>query len=137
MAAFAALTLTDAAGTPVNHTYSPKKIEDGIAVWKNTAGGIAVGFPTATLSLREPNKGSRAWKLQAKLVYPVLEVTSPSTSTGIQPAPTKAYDLMCVVEMVLPERASLQERKDILAMARDFFGDAVITAAVHDLDVPY
>jgi hypothetical protein len=68
------------------------------------------------------------------VVLPVLEVTSPSTATGIQPAPTKAYDLLCNVEVVLPERSSLQERKDAFAYLKNFLANAVFTSAVQDLE---
>lgn len=135
MAAIAALTLADGAATPVNHTFSPVKVDsNGVAKWHDKSGGIALGYPIVTLSVREPTKGSRAFKVQGKVVLPVLEVTSPSTATGIQPAPTKAYDVMCNVEIVLPERASLQERKDAFAYLKNFLANAVFTSAVNDLE---
>lgn len=138
MAAFAALTLADGAATPVNHTFAPVKIDtNGVARWVDKVGGIALGFPTVTLSMRDPNKGSRAYKFTAKVVVPVLEVTSPSTMTGIQPAPTKAYDMLWNIEGVMPERSTLQERKDAFAFVKSFLANAVATAAVNDLESPY
>ena len=89
MAAIAALTLNDGAATPVAHTFGPLGIDQArIAKWQDRSGGIALGFPTVTFSMRQPSKASRNFKLTAKVVVPTLEVTSPSTSTGIQPAPT-------------------------------------------------
>lgn len=138
MAAIAALTLADGQASPANHTFSPVKIDTtGIAKWQDRADGIAVGFPTVTVSVRDPNKGSKAYKVQAKVVLPVLEVTSPSTSSGIQPAPTKAYDLLANVEIVLPERSSIDERKDLLAYVKNLLANAVLTSAVHDLEGVY
>lgn len=139
MASIASLTLTDATSpTPVNRTFSPVNIDSlGVARWADRSGGIALGYPVASLHVRPPTKQSRVYKVQLKLVTPVLEVTSPSTATGIQPAPTKAYDLTTVVEMFLPERSSLQERKDILAMLRDFLSEAITTAAVEDFEAIY
>jgi hypothetical protein len=138
LSAIAALTLTDAASTPVNHTFSPQPdMMSNIAKWVDRSGGIALGYPAATLSMRMPTKASRSYKVVAKLVTPVLEVTSPSTSSGIQPAPTKAYDLIANSEMILPERSTLQQRKDLLAMFRDYLSDAVITSAVHDFEPVY
>jgi hypothetical protein len=138
MAAIANLVLTDAAGTPVNHTFGPVNVDpQGVAHWADRSGGIALGFPTANFSLRPPNKQTRNYKLTLKVVTPVLEVTSPSTSTGIQPAPTKAYDLTAVVEMVLPERSTLQQRKDLAAFMRDYLSEAIITSAIENFEAIY
>lgn len=138
MAAIGNLTLTDAAATPVNHTYYPQPdVMSNLARWVDRGGGIALGYPTATLSFRMPTKSSRAFKVSAKLVVPTLEVTSPSTSTGIQPQPTLAYNHIAMAEWVLPERGSLQERKDLNALFKDFLGDTVITNAVELNDPVY
>jgi hypothetical protein len=138
MAAIAALTLTDAAATPVNHTFSPQPdVMSNVARWVDRSGGIALGYPSATLSMRMPTKASRSYKVVAKLVTPVLEVTSPSTSSGIQPAPTLSYNLIANSEFVLPERSTLQQRKDLFAMFKDYLGDAVLTAAIHDFEPVY
>jgi hypothetical protein len=64
-----------------------------------------------------------------------LEVTSPSTSSGIQPAPTVAYTPIATLEFVMPDRASQQERKDLLAMLRDLIDEAIVTSQVHDLEM--
>jgi hypothetical protein len=136
MAAIAALTLTDAAGTPVNHTFSPQPdVMSNVARWVDRSGGIALGYPLATLSMKMPTaKGSRVYRVVAKLVTPVLEVTSPTTVTGIQPGPTLSFNLIASSEFVLPERSTLQQRKDLFAMFKDFLGDAVLTAAIENFE---
>lgn len=135
MAAIGNLTLTDAAGTPVNHTFSPQPdILSNMARWVDRSGGIALGYPTATLSMRMPTKASRVYKVVSKLVTPVLEVTSPTTTTGIQPGPTLSFNLIASAEFVLPERSTLQQRKDIFAMFKDYLSDAVLTAAVETFE---
>jgi hypothetical protein len=135
MAAIAALTLTDAATTPVNHTFSPQPdIMSNLSRWVDRSGGIALGYPLATLSMRMPTKASRIYKVVAKLVTPVLEVTSPTTTTGIQPGPTLSFNLIASAEFVLPERSTLQQRKDLNAMFKDYLGDAVLTAAVETFE---
>lgn len=136
MSAIAALTLADS--VPANHTFSPVNIDStGIAKWADRSGGIALGFPVVTLSLRSPTKASRNYKLTAKVVTPVLEVTSPSTATGIQPAPTKAYDLLATIDIVLPERSTALQRNDLLAYFKNFLGNAVITNAVASFESVY
>lgn len=136
MSAIAALTLADS--VPANHTFSPVNIDStGIAKWADRSGGIALGFPVVTLSLRSPTKASRNYKLTAKVVTPVLEVTSPSTATGIQPAPTKAYDLLATIDIVLPERSTALQRNDLLAYLKNFLANAVITNAVGSFESVY
>jgi len=138
MTAIAALTLTDGQATPASHTFSPVNIDSaGIAKWSDRSGGIALGFPTISFSLRNPSKTSRNYKLTAKVVVPVLEVTSPSTSTGIQPAPTKAYDVTANVEMILPERSTAAQRADMIAYTKNFLAHAVISQAVAQFESVY
>lgn len=138
MTAIAALTLNDGQATPVAHSFNPVNIDAvGVAKWADRSGGIALGYPAVTMSLRNPTKGSRNYRLTMKVVTPVLEVTSPSTATGIQPAPTKAYDLLATMEFVLPERSTLAQRKDILAYVKNMLANAVVTSAVQDFESVY
>jgi hypothetical protein len=138
MSAIAALTIADGQATPVNHTFNPVNIDPaGIAKWADRSGGIALGYPVVTFSLRSPSKSSRNFKLTAKVVTPILEVTSPSTATGIQPAPTKAYDLLATIDMVLPERSTVAQRKDLLAYLKNFLANAVMTAAVENQETVF
>jgi hypothetical protein len=138
MTAIAALVLADGQATPVNHTFNPVNIDQsGVAKWADRSGGIALGFPLMTFSMRNPSKTSRNYKVTAKVVVPVLEVTSPSTASGIQPAPTLAYNLTASLEMVLPERSTLGQRNDLLAYTKNALASAVLTAAVQSFESVY
>lgn len=135
MAAIATISLNDGQATPVAHSFVPAPdLISNLPRWEDKSGGIALGYPYITLGMRRPNKASRAYKLSTKVVTPVLEVTSPSTATGIQPAPTLAYNLMAVTDIVLPERSTLAQRKDLLAFYRNFHANAVVTSAVQDFE---
>lgn len=138
MTALAAVTVQDGKATPVNHTFSPVNVDAaGIAKWVDRIGGISIGFPSITLSVREPSKTSRNYKVTRKVVYPVLEVTSPSTATGIQPAPTKAYELTSIQEWILPERSTAADRADLIAFCKNFDALPVLQSAVKDYDPVY
>lgn len=118
--------LTTSATVGVDTTLNPEGINSqGVAAWVDRSGGIALGYPRFTMSVRPPTKASRIYKVQAKLVLPTLEVTSPSTSTGIQPAPTKAYDNTMVMEFFLPERGTLAERQRLFSLAASLFARLV------------
>lgn len=137
MAAIAPIVINDAATTPVAHSFSPVSILGDLSKWADRVTGIAIGYPVITMSLRAPTKTSRMYKVSARVVTPTLEQTSPSTATGIQPAPTKAYDCMSVYEHILPERSTLQQRKDHMAFSRGFNNGAVMTAAVESFESVY
>lgn len=139
MTAMAALTLADGQATPVNHTFGVVgKDQQGIARWADRSGGVALGFPQISFVLKNPTSGSRNYRLSAKVVVPVLEQTSASTATGIQPAPTKAYEMIGNIEMVLPERSTQAQRKDLLAYMKNFLAStAVITPAVNDFETVF
>lgn len=132
MTAIAALTAADGQATPVNKTFNVVGVIDGIAKWQDQSGGISIGFPTLTSSTRLPSKGQPNYKIIRKLVLPVLDISSPSTSTGIQPAPSKAFDSFVTVEYVIPERATAAQRADLDALFRnllnlDIFKENVVS----------
>jgi len=120
--------LTTSATVGVDQTLSPEGISPlGVAKWVNRAVttpnplAVAIGYSTLTLSIRPPTKTSRVFKVTVKLVLPTLEQTSASTMTGIQPAPTKAYDCTCIMEFMLPERSTLAERQTLYSSIASLF----------------
>lgn len=141
MPGLASITINDGATTPVAHTFNPSNPDqNGTNYWYDRSAGIAIGFPEISQFLRVPAAGAtastagRVYRAKSKVVFPVLEVTSASTGTGIQPAPTKAYELVFNGEFILPERSTLQNRKDILALAKNMLAHATITSMVQDLE---
>lgn len=113
---------TSSATVGIDSTLSPEGFtQPGVVKWVDRVGGIAIGYPVLTMSVRPPTKTSRIYKVTAKLILPTLEQTSPSTATGIQPAPTKAYDCSCVMEFMLPERSTLAERQRLYSMVKSLF----------------
>lgn len=106
---------TSSATVASDATYSPVGyVAPGVARWEDRSSGISIGFPSITMSVRPPSKTSRVYRITSKISIPTLEATSPSTSTGIQPAPTRAYDCQAVLEFLLPERCTQAERVKLL-----------------------
>ncbi len=139
MAQIANIVINDGKATPVAHTFAPVTSSDpnGVAVWTDRASGVAVGFPVVTLKLRAPVKGSRVYKLTSKVKLPVLNVTSPSTGSGIQPLPSVAYNIEANIEFVMPEASLLADRKDFFAYVKNYLANAVWTQAVENLEEVY
>lgn len=143
MAAISTIVLNDAASTPLAHTFKPARqglvgnnsvtdFEDRDA---NT--GIPVGFFRVSTEFSRPSNDRKSYRVKLKLSTPVLEVTSNSTVSGIAPAPTVSYTPLCQIEFVVPERSSLQVRKDLRKMAYQLLNDTTIVNLVENLDVPY
>lgn len=138
MANIAPIVIADGATTPVNHTFSPVGQDaSGVTKFTDRALGISIGFPVLTISVRSPSKTSRNYRIIGKIVRPTLEVTAPSTATGIQPAPTKAYDITGHVEFVIPERSVKAERDDILAFMKNLLANANMVNAVSNYETIY
>lgn len=96
-------------------------ISPGVHRWEDRAGGIAVGYPWVTQHIRRPTQDSRLYKVSFKFGDPRLATTSPSTNTGIEPAPSKAYELQCHMDWMLPERSTLAERSAFAQRVASFF----------------
>lgn len=140
MGAISSIVLADGQATPVNHTFGPDSIVGDVASWLDRSNGIAIGFPNLSVSLRKPSKKStsRMYNVTIKLVVPTLEVTSPSTSTGIQPAPTRAFDCTFIGTFLVPERAAKSNRQDLLAYVKNLMTNAtMIKPLIEDLESVY
>lgn len=140
MASQANITINDGKTTPVSHTFYMNG-----AGWSSTLGGIlatwvdrspaaAVGFWKLSLSFKEPGKGRKNYIVVAKSEVPVLENVTNSTVSGISPAPTVSYNPISKTEFSMPERSTTDARKDQLAIHRNFLANAVVTAAIQDLE---
>lgn len=150
---------TTSATVGVDKTFDPEGfILPGVARWVDRAvdatynpNGVAIAYPALTLSVRRPTKVSRLYRVTAKLALPALDVTSPSTATGIQPAPSLAYVCQCVMEFMLPERSTGAERARLFSYVRSLFATTIqasdaaptdatgspLIAAVNNFDAPY
>lgn len=135
MALRANITLTDATPvTPVNRIYLPTN-DPTVIKWIDRTQGIAAGQNSLTLEQRVSSKNTPTYKMTWKLTCPILAVTAPTTSTGIQPAPSVAYSNIASLQLVLHERATQQERKDMLSQLRDLIDEAIVTNQVENLDL--
>jgi len=130
------LTLTDAAGTPVNRTFNATQSSPDLTIWKDfvTNSGYPVGAGVASLSVKENANG--VTRVSGKLVLPTMETVSGDTDLGFAPVPTKAFEVIGSFDLVFPARSSLQNRKDLSAMLKDLLNDAVVTSAVESFVHP-
>lgn len=148
MAALAPITINDGLTTPVAHTFNPSKVTtEGTAKYFDRVLGSAVLFGEIHISLYEPKRvASRvkdpilselSYKAVVKVMIPKADITSPTTGTGIQPAPSKAYDALFVGTFTLPARSDVAARKDLLAYVKNLLATTVVTSLVQDLESVY
>lgn len=141
MATLANIVLADAQGTPVNHTFIPLGGDSNDVQWLvDQSQSNAVGYWRISIQTTAPqppkagdSSNGRTYRVRVGLHEPVLEVNGDSSSTGILPAPTVAYIPRSFVEYVLPERASLSNRKDLWKMTHLLAANTQIQAAVESL----
>lgn len=136
MTAVTSIVLNDAQGSPVAHTFIPLG-PDTSGVWwfEDQTGASAVGYNRISIQLvRTPpaqngtaSSSNRVNRLKIKIHIPTLE-TLGTNDNGITPPPTVAYVTRAVIDLDLPERSTLQNRKDIRKYAQFVLADAQIVA---------
>lgn len=138
MSSIANIVINDGAATPVAHTYAPVGFPaQDQAKWEDRSAGVIEGFSSLRMTTRRASSNNSGQRVSIQLDLPVLAQTSPSTSTGIQPNPTRAYTLIASAEFVLPKGSTMQNRKDLLALLKNALANAVVTEAVQDLNPPF
>lgn len=126
------ITIKDGASTPVDHVFSPTRIDaNNIATFQERVSGVPIGYPTITWSLRAPTKGSSTYKVTGKLTQPkVIDVTDTSGKT----VKTVDYVNLATVDFVFSEKSTKQERKDLRVLMSNLLINAVMAASADDLE---
>lgn len=137
MAAIAPIVLLDAQATPVAKTFTPTTAAMNMAVWQDRSSGILTGMPTIMVSSRLPVKQSDLFKVQVTIKLPVMEVLSNSTVSGVLPAPQVAYTCTARVDLLLPARSSLANRKDLQKMISNLLVNTQLVSLVENFESAY
>lgn len=137
------IVINDGQGSPVAHTFNYAPLPNNISSWEDRVGGVLVGYNSITMSYNRPKSnttsktvGNRYYNAVIKLRVPTLE-TLGTADNGFTPPPTVAYNTMCEMRFALPERANLQNRKDILAFAKNLLSNAFVTALIENGDTAW
>lgn len=135
------IVLADAQGTPVNHTFVPiGRDGKGLYWFEDQSATNAIGYWKISVELVKPavaiakqSSEGRTIRCKIALHEPILETVSNNTVSGIAPAPTVSYVPRSFHEFVLPERASLQNRKDMRKMAANLLADTQVVSVIETL----
>lgn len=136
MPTLANITINDGATTPVARTYNPARKDSDVFVFGDrvTSGGVPIGMPMLKISLTPPTQNGKVYRLKLTLDVPTLDVTSPSTGSGIQPAPTVGYTCVAKMELLLPSRSTTAERANAIALAGNLLKHSAVVAMAKDLE---
>lgn len=145
MTAFTAITLPDGQATPANHVFNPASVSNsnGVSVfnYQSEETDSALGNYVITQSLARPaapapgtTATNRTYRYRLGISTPILETLSNASLSGIIPAPQVAFVPRVVLEIPMPERSTVQQRKNLLAFARAMLDDPSVTAQVVDLE---
>lgn len=142
MATAVNIVLNDAAATPVAHTFQPTGKDAKGVMWFEELGVATATIGNNRISMElvrslppasGSNSGDRVNRVKVTLHMPVLE-TLGTNDNGILPPPTVAYiSRASGGEYILPERSSLQNRKDLRKMNYELQNNAQVIAAVESL----
>lgn len=122
MSAITNITLADGLPSPLNHTFTVMSAQAGSgepASWRDLSSSTVVGgMDRVTLRV---SRSTTADKVQARFYMPMLD------AQGV-----KVHTTLATVDFVLPDTATLQDRKDILAYVRNAMALAIFSDAVHN-----
>lgn len=134
------IVLADAQGTPVNHTFVPIGFVGDTYWWEDQSAASSIGNWKISLKIQRPtaaqagqSSANRVNRVTIGLHEPILETLGTSTISGIPAAPTVSYVPRITSEYILPERTTLQNRKDLRKMSANLQNEAQMLAAVETL----
>lgn len=145
MTAVTAIVLPDALATPVNHTFVPLGPDTAGGTWwyEDQSASAPIGYGRVSLLLSRPKGGAvgassqdRVARVKIGVHLPQLETLS-NNSAGLLPAPTIAFVPRLNMEFILPERSTLQNRKDLRKFALGLLADPALIAMVESLQGVY
>lgn len=136
MPAFSNIVINDGLGTPVAHTFAPDSDKSG-AEYADRVSGVPVGFGRITIRVKKPQGAATTHRVHMKIETPILETVSAQNAQGYVAQPRVAYKPMCNIEFTIPAQSVLQNRKDLLAYAKNLLANSLTTSLVENLEDIY
>jgi len=137
MSAISAITVNDGKASPQAHTYTPWKTDP--ASYREAVGGVAqIGQGRLTVTGKVTDKTAGMNRVTLKLELPVLETAAANGSfNGYIAGPGVAYTVTANVDLILPNRSSEAERKDLRTLLSNVLLNVNISDAIDKLQLPY
>jgi hypothetical protein len=139
------IVLSDAQATPVAHTFVPLGPDKtGVFWFQDQSQANAIGYWQISMQLIRPpiaqagaNSKDRIFRVKIGLHEPILETVSNDTVSGIAPAPTVSYVSRMFFEALMPERGSVQNRKDLRKMSFNLLNETQVVTLLENLKLPF
>lgn len=128
MPQLASITINDGQGTPAAHTFSPVTTDGSVASLKERV-GVPISYTGLTVQVRPPVKGGEVYKVRIAFAIPTTAVVDGQTVVD--------YTHSGSLELLLPERGTLQNRKDLQAFFKNALGHATVTSVIENLEPLY
>ncbi len=129
MPSAASLVLADGQSTPVNHTFTPIRVDGSNATFVDRSSGIQAGYPILTSTFRDPVAKSRINKIGVRLSVPVLDTSGT--------VPVVAFRNDIDAQFMMHELSTRAQRADSLAYFRNYVNSTAFSNAVLDYDRYY
>lgn len=131
MPAIGTVAINDGASTPVSHNFDPVTSTGLESRFADRSTGVPAGFKLLNMSQKDPANGARNYRMKFEIVLPTVEVDPVTGQNKV--TRTARFN----GEFVLPESSVLQERKDILAYAKNLLATTLAQSVVHNLEHVY
>lgn len=131
MAALANIVLADAQGSPVNHTFAPVPMGNGVQGWEDSSATVYSGYNRITASIRRPKPNTSAATVGTRNIHVALKIELPTmtTVTDLNPDPVVRFKDYVNIDFSTPENGLLITRKN----ARKFLANLMANQQIIDL----
>lgn len=107
------ITINDGQATPVPHSFSPSKNQDGVIQWEDRATGVLIAYPKFAFR-QNRNKQNDMGLYSFRFDLPVVE-------TPVGGIPQLVKVIGAELRVFMPDRAPLALRKDLVAYVKNYF----------------
>lgn len=135
MSAIQPIVINDGAATPVAHTFTP--VTSVPPFYRESQSALAlVGQGTIELTSKAES-GNGMTKVRLVLALPALEAITGSNGAGYTAQPKVAYTNKVDATFFLPNRGSMQQRKDLRVLLMNALANAQVIDAIDNVSQPY
>jgi hypothetical protein len=114
MSAIAAITVFDGAATPVSHTLTPisvtRKVEEVEALWREVLASVPA-YAQVRASMKMSQSKTGVYKVEVRVVVPVMEAILNQNAAGYTAAPKVAYENTLVLTSFFHQRSTVTDRR--------------------------
>lgn len=130
------LAISNGASSPVSKTFVPHKPQqaESAAVWYNKDATTPIGYRRITALTKQRSDGG--FKVDLTIADPVLAIVNGVCCVDSN-VPQVSYTDFANISFVIPRGATIDNRKDILAFAKNLLGTTMATALVVNNEVIY